>query len=114
MVYVYHEGYLQITHSKNDIRMGENWGFRYMLYMTMFTWEPGKTEEVMKMRTKETQVPGRKILKEWIALETNLVFRLVEITDPAALLKSSSVWSDLGYIEIHPVMEAEEALKLLK
>jgi hypothetical protein len=94
--------------------MGKKWGLHHMLFMTMFTWEPGKTEEVMQMRMKEPQVPGRKVLKEWIALETNLVFRLVEIADPAALLKSSSVWSDLGYLEIHPVLEAEEALKLLK
>ena len=85
-----------------------------MLFMTMFQWEPGKTEEVMQMRAKETHPPGRKIVKEWIALETNLVFRLVEITDPAALLKASSGWSDIGYIEMHPVMESEEALKLLK
>jgi hypothetical protein len=85
-----------------------------MLFMTMFQWEPGKTEEIMQMRTKETHHPGRTIVKEWIALETNLVFRLVEITDPAALLKASSGWSDLGYIEMHPVMESEEALKLLK
>jgi hypothetical protein len=89
-------------------------GDEYMLFITTFQWEPGKTEEVMQTRKKETEHPGRKVLKEWIALETNLVFRLIEITDPAALLKSSSVWSDLGYIEIHPVMEAEEALKLLK
>jgi hypothetical protein len=85
-----------------------------MLFMTTFQWEPGKTEEVMKTRMKETQYPGRKVLKEWIALESNLVFRLIEITDPAALLKASSLWTDLGYIEIHPVMDAEEALKLLK
>jgi hypothetical protein len=85
-----------------------------MLFMTMFTWEPGKTEEVMRMRMKETEHPGRKVVKEWVALETNLVFRLVEITDPAALLKASSGWSDLGYLELHPVMESEEALKLLK
>jgi hypothetical protein len=89
-------------------------GDEYMLFITTFQWEPGKTEEVMQTRKKETEHPGRKVLKEWIALETNLVFRLIEITDPAALLKSSAVWSDLGYIEIHPVMEAEEALKLLK
>jgi hypothetical protein len=26
----------------------------------------------------------------------------------------SSPWGDLGYKEVHPVMEAKEALKLLK
>jgi hypothetical protein len=85
-----------------------------MLFMTTFQWEPGKTDEVMQMRMKETPHPGRKVLKEWIALESNLVYRLIEITDPAALLKAAQGWSDIGYIEIHPVMESEEALKLLK
>jgi len=85
-----------------------------MLFMTMFQWEPGKTDEVMQIRMKENIPPGVKIVKEWVALETNLVFRLSEITDPAALLKSSSSWTDLGYVEMHPVMESQEAIKLLK
>jgi len=85
-----------------------------MLFMSMFQWEPGKTEEVMQLRMKEKIPPGIKVVKEWVALDTNIVFRVAEITDPAALLKESSNWTDLGYIEMHPVMETEEVLKLLK
>jgi len=68
----------------------------------------------MQIRKKESLPPGIKIVKEWVALETNLVYRLEEITDPAALLKASSSWTDLGYIEMHPVMETEEVFKVLK
>ena len=85
-----------------------------MQFMTMFQWEPGKTDEIMQVRMKEKSPSGIKIIKEWVALETNLVFRLTEITDPGALLLESSKWTDLGYVEMHPVMETEEALKLLK
>ena len=92
------------------VRTGDN----PMLFMSMFQWEPGKTDEIMQLRMKEKMSPGIKIVKEWIALETNLVFRLTEVTDPGALLQESSKWTDLGYIEMHPVMESEEALKLLK
>jgi hypothetical protein len=85
-----------------------------MLFMSIFQWEPGKTDEVMQIRMKENITSGMKIVKEWVALETNLVFRLTEITDPVALLKSGSIWADLGYVEMHPVMDSEEAMKFLK
>lgn len=82
--------------------------------MSMFQWEPGKTDEIMQIRMKENTPSGMKIVKEWVALETNLVFRLIDITDPVALLKSSRSWTDLGYIEMHPVMDSQEAITLLK
>lgn len=85
-----------------------------MLFMSIFQWEPGKTDEIMEIRMKEEIPSGMKIVKEWVALETNLVFRLIDITDPVALLTSSSKWADLGYIEMHPVMDSEEAMKFLK
>jgi hypothetical protein len=85
-----------------------------MLFMSIFQWEPGKTDEIMQIRMKENIPPGMKIVNEWVALETNLVFRLIETTDPVALLKANSCWTDLGYIEMHPVMDSQEAIKMLK
>ncbi|MDD1709421.1 MAG: DUF3303 domain-containing protein [Methanoregulaceae archaeon] len=84
-----------------------------MLFMSMFQWEPGKTGEIIEIRQKEQLPPGLKIVKEWVALETNIVFRLLETNDPVALLKASSSWADLGYIDLHPVMESEDALRCL-
>jgi hypothetical protein len=93
--------------------MGED-GEYPMLFMTTFQWEPGKTDEIMQIRMKERIPSGMKVINEWVALETNIVFRLVEIDDPVALLKTGSIWADLGYTEMHPVMEAQDAIKLLK
>jgi hypothetical protein len=42
------------------------------------------------------------------------VFRLIDTNDPVALLKDSSIWADLGYTEMHPVMDSLDAMKLLK
>ena len=85
-----------------------------MLFMTMFQWEPGKTDEIMQTRMKENVPSGVKVIKEWIALDTNMVFRLIDTNDPVALLKDNSTWADLGYTEMHPVMDSLDAINLLK
>ena len=66
------------------------------------------------MRMKDNIPPGIKVIGEWVALDTNTVFRLEEIDDPVALLKHGSLWSDLGYTEMHPVMDSMEAINLLQ
>jgi hypothetical protein len=43
-----------------------------------------------------------------------MVFRLIDTDDPVALLKDTSIWADLGYSEMHPVMDSLDAIKLLK
>ena len=85
-----------------------------MLFMIMFQWEPGKTEEIMQKRMMESVPSGVNVIKEWVALDTNIVFRLIDTNDPVALLKDSSIWADLGYTEMHPVMDSLDAMKLLK
>lgn len=83
-----------------------------MKFMCIFEWEPGKTEEVLKIRTTEKIPPGMKTINEWMALDGNMVFRLIDVEDPAALLASN--WGDVGYVALHPVMEAAEAMKYLR
>jgi hypothetical protein len=82
--------------------------------MIMFQWEPGTTEKIMQARMKESVPSGVNVIKEWVALDTNIVFRLIDTNDPVALLKDSSIWADLGYTEMHPVMDSLDAIKLLK
>ncbi len=84
-----------------------------MQFMSIFTWDPGKTGEVMEMRAAEKTPDGMIVINEWIELGSNTVFRLIEVEKPVALLKAGSPWGDLGYTEMHPVMEAKEALKHL-
>jgi hypothetical protein len=85
-----------------------------MLFMNIFRWEPGKTDEIMQARMKESIPSGVKVIKEWVALETNIVFRLVDTNDPVALAKVTVTWADLGYNELHPVMPSEDILLLKK
>jgi hypothetical protein len=82
--------------------------------MNIFQWEPGRTDEIMQIRMKESIPPGMKIIKEWVALDTNTVFRLFDTNDPVALLQVGSIWADLGYSELHPVMDSQDAMKMLK
>ncbi len=82
-----------------------------MQFMSIFTWEPGRTGEVMEMRAAEKTPGGMIVINEWIDLGSNTVFRLVEVENSAALQKAGYPRGDPGYTGTHPVMEAKEALK---
>jgi len=86
-----------------------------MLFMVVFTYEPEDREAVVKRRMKigQTKIPGMKTIGEWSYLGGGRVFQLVECNDPRSILGASSAWADLGKLEIFPVMETEETMKLL-
>ena len=86
-----------------------------MLFMSIYKWEPEKRAEVTNRRTEKGAMapPGMKIVGEWSCLAGGRVFRLVEVDDPRVMLQASMAWGDLGKIELFPVMETEEVMKLL-
>jgi hypothetical protein len=86
-----------------------------MLYMTVYTFGLEKRDEVTRRRAENgPMVPrGMKVLGEWTSIEGGRVFRLVEAGDPGALFAATYAWSDLGKVEHVPVMETEEALRLI-
>ena len=83
-----------------------------MLFMSIFTYEPEKRDEVIKRRAeKGAMIPeGMKVIGEWSDTSGGRVFRLVEMDDPKIGLAASLAWSDLGKIEIVPVMATEESI----
>lgn len=84
-----------------------------MLYMAILTWEPEKTKEVTKTRQAEEIPEGIKMMGMWKDLGRGRVFRLFEAIDPKAIFAMSFIWKDLLNIEIIPVMETEELMKLV-
>ena len=84
-----------------------------MLTMVIATWEPEKTQEVMRRRA-EVKVPeGLKVFGEWVDLRGGRIFRLVDAgDDPRVTIAANFPWFDLCKIEGVPVMEAEELMKL--
>lgn len=84
-----------------------------MLFMTIFTYEPERRNEVLKRRLeKGSLVPqGMRVVGEWSDIGGGRVFRLVQVESPAAAVSAAGAWSDLGKYEIVPVMDSEEALR---
>lgn len=84
-----------------------------MLFMTVFTWEPEKKAEVFKRFAEKGTVTGGKILGQWIATAGGRVFRLVDVDDPNAAFTTCNIWNDLGKLEIIPIIESQQAMKLI-
>ena len=86
-----------------------------MLFMTIFTYEPERRDEVIKRAvTQGIQTPeGAKTLGVWSAASGGRVFRLMETDDANAAYGATYLWSDLGKIEVVPVLETHGLLKML-
>ena len=82
----------------------------------IFTYKPEKRDEVIKRRLEiGTGLPqGLKSIGEWTDLTGGRNFTLTEGPDDAKLLLAAIMaWDDLGEFDNVPVMEVEEALKLV-
>ena len=84
-----------------------------MLFMGILTWEPEKGDEITKRRAEWEYPEGVKVIGEWSDLAGDRVFSLSELDDPKVMLAAASAWTDVAKLEIVPVMETEEMLKLL-
>jgi hypothetical protein len=86
-----------------------------MLFMTIFTYEPGKRDQILKrLAEKGSMNHGLKIIGEWSSATGGRVFRLVESDDIMALRAASYEWNDLGNIESYAVVDLEEVKKMLQ
>jgi hypothetical protein len=84
-----------------------------MLIMDIITWEPAKSEEVLKHKLEEKIPQGIKVIGEWLDMGGCRAYRLVEVADPRLLFAMTSYWGSVGKKELVPVMGAEEAEKLM-
>ena len=87
-----------------------------MLFMTVYTYEPRARNEVIRRRLeKGALVPkGMKLLGEWSHVGSGRVFRLIDVEDAAALPEATMPWTDIGSLDVYPVMEVETILPVLK
>ncbi len=86
-----------------------------MLFMTIYTWDPSKRNEIIKRRLEGWVVPKEiKVIGEWTDLSGGRGFLLYEAADPKALMTATLAWSDLLKFEGIPVMETEEVMKMAK
>ena len=84
-----------------------------MLFMSIFTWEPEQRNEINKRRMQGPALPeGVKAIGEWVELGGGRTFRLIDIPDAKLALAGALPWTDIGKLEMIPVMDSEEAVKL--
>jgi hypothetical protein len=83
-----------------------------MLFMAVFTFEPEKSRDVLKRRAEKGPLAAGKIIGEWSALAGGRVFRVIEGDDPNAIFAAARAWTDLGKLELIPVMATEDVIKV--
>jgi hypothetical protein len=57
---------------------------------------------------------GIRLLGEWSHVGSGRVFRLIDVEDPAAMSEATMPWTDIGSLDVYPVMEVETILPRLK
>ena len=84
-----------------------------MLFMAIFSFMPEDRDKVIERRmgSQGKDAPGFK--GEWFDISGHRVFRLFEAEDASRLAAACYDWTDVGTVEVIPVMETEKALKLL-
>jgi hypothetical protein len=79
-----------------------------MLFMDIYTWEPGQRDELIKRRMEKkgnALKDGVKKIDEWFDVGGGRGFLLIESDDPQAAIQSTLEWSDLMKMEIVPLVE---------
>jgi hypothetical protein len=85
-----------------------------MLFISVYTYEPQKRDEVIKRRSEGLFVPeGAKRLGQWSTTGGGRVFTLFEINDNMALAQWAASWNDLGKFETYPVVDTDELIKAI-
>ncbi len=86
-----------------------------MLVMAVFSYAPERRDEVLKRRAQQGGMvpPGTRIVGEWSYLGMGRVFRLFDVDDPALMAQGAHAWSDLGKIEMFPVVETDKLMAAL-
>jgi hypothetical protein len=86
-------------------------GGNKMLFMAIFTFDPEKKEAVIKRRAGKGPQTAGKLIGEWGTIAGGCTFRVIEEDDPKAMLAAVAAWSDLGKIELIPIMTTEDIVK---
>lgn len=85
-----------------------------MLFMSIYTYEPDKRDEVLKRRSEGIFAPeGAKCLGNWLYTGGGRAFTLFELDDPMIAAQWGHIWNDLGKFEVYPIVDTEELMKAM-
>ena len=80
--------------------------------IAIFSFDPHKFDEVIERRKQEhVSACGRpRILAEWCDMSNGRVVRLIEDGDYEEILAAYRMWSDLGALDIFPVIDTNNLI----
>lgn len=82
-----------------------------MLFMNIYTWEPGQRDALIKRR-REKKGPalsgGIKKIHEWLDAAGGRGFMVFETDDPRAIMTSIMEWDDLMKVEVVSLLDITE------
>jgi len=80
--------------------------------IAIFTFDPQKFDEIIEMRKREhaSGFGKKKILGEWFDTRNGRVVRLIEDGDYEEILAAYRMWSDLGALDIFPVIDTNNLI----
>jgi hypothetical protein len=85
-----------------------------MLFMSVYTYDPGNRDEILKRRAGSLFTPeGAKLVGQWFAASGGRVFTLYETDDGLSAAKWAHAWNDLGKFETFTVVEIDEFMKAM-
>ena len=85
-----------------------------MLFISIYTYEPDKRNEVLKRRAEGLFTPeGAKCIGQWSTFTGGRTFTLFEVDNALVAAQWSQAWNDLGKFEIYPVVDTNELMKAM-
>jgi uncharacterized protein with GYD domain len=86
-----------------------------MQFMIVYTFTAENRDAVIKRYQEKGEMvsTGAKILSEWVSAAGHRIFRVIETEDPKAMMAATLAWSDLGYMEMYPIVPVAEVMKII-
>ncbi len=85
-----------------------------MYFMGIYDYADNRDNAIERFVEKGLMLPESvKEICLWTQITGGRVFGIYETDDPAAMVKFSHEWSDLGGLELIPIMDTREMVKLV-
>lgn len=85
-----------------------------MLFISVYTYQPQHRDEILKRRAEGLFVPeDAKCLGQWSVASGGRTFTLFELNNASTMYQWCHAWTDLGSIDVYPVVDTEELIKAM-
>ena len=87
-----------------------------MLFLNIWSYEPAQRDKAIQRRAEKGVGlgAGAKVLHEWSDLAGGRGFLVVEADDGTPILEGIVAWSDILKMDVVPIVDTSQVMKLVK